>query len=892
MGNLIFNSISTEDLGLIIQAPPVYTFPSKDLSTEHVPGRNGDLIIDNKSYNNVDRVYSIASVFRPGTGFIANSQKIIEWLTSAKGYCRLEDSYDPLVYRLAEYQANNSLTNYYDQATAMNVTFNCKPQRYLKDGEKEVDFTGSEIVLENPTKEISLPYITISDITYSENDVILMTITNFDTSSVTSTITISQLPKNSMTIDSEEQTVFYKDDAGYIEDLNRYLNLNGSDFPKFLAGKNIISIAKYIKDSILIENYNNLIKRKQVVCAAKYQPYDAIVESNQEKFVVKSYNNLKLLKEEAYQCQAYLTLCDEKSEKYTFDSFNTLLQLNGQQCAFIGADSTLPDWLSLETTSDGKIKIFLNPDADVVKINDSLSGGFVMTSSDKKIYFIRAGRDHIIGNKEYKSSELINVTFYKAKINANFPELDIEYADMPSDWLQFNILYNEDTIDGRSPTKVQYKTNATGYYYTKQGLLVKKDTWKYISVSSEDKDKILGEASWSTWKRAFVSTSGTSISTTTTYPCKYLAEVPQYNNITTTTKDKDGNEKEEITNKVHFKVIALNDELTKIRFVAIDKGFYRVNDTDITNFSEVDKNNTIPSLNEYDTTKSCSIYFLGVAPDYSTEKEYPSWLNSQLKITPNKAGSTINPESIDFITNKYPSAYYRYSYTDSNGDTKLTDWKLIEGGKEIGVISPDTRTSVHPTDETYTLYMISELPQSFTYVDADGNEIKNIGFYDADNNLYTNNIPPEWLKVSLKKGAKDDGSEDHIKFDVAKAGYYKWDAGLVWIKYEIGKEIILSALDDDTTIYYMDEIPVYVDLKVVNSRVIEGITGNPETVKFTAKNDGYYRANTNTDWIFYHKNDDVVEVKVSEDTTIHYLTKSEENLSNIKMTIIPRWWML
>ena len=256
MGNLIFNSISTEDLGLIIQAPPVYTFPSKDLSTQHVPGRNGDLIIDNKSFNNVDRVYSIGSVFRPGTNFIANAQKIIEWLASSKGYCRLEDSYDSLVFRLAEYQASNSLTDYYGKATAINVTFNCKPQRYLKGGEKEVAFTGSEAVIENPTKETSLPRITISGITYTDKDVVLMTVSNFDTSSVTSTITISQLPKNSMVIDSEEQSVFYKDDAGHAEDLNRYLNLNGSDFPKVLAGKNKISIAKYVQEPKVIENYN------------------------------------------------------------------------------------------------------------------------------------------------------------------------------------------------------------------------------------------------------------------------------------------------------------------------------------------------------------------------------------------------------------------------------------------------------------------------------------------------------------------------------------------------------------------------------------------------------------------------------------------------------------
>ena len=890
MGNLIFNSISTEDLGLIIQAPPVYTFPSKDLSTQHVPGRNGDLIIDNKSFNNVDRVYSIGSVFRPGTNFIANAQKIIEWLASSKGYCRLEDSYDPLVFRLAEYQASNSLTDYYGKATAINVTFNCKPQRYLKGGEKEVAFTGSEAIIENPTKETSLPRITISGITYTDKDVVLMTVSNFDTSSVTSTITISQLPKNSMVIDSEEQSAFYKDDAGHAEDLNRYLNLNGSDFPKFLSGKNKISIAKYVQEPKVIENYNKLIKDKQIVCAAKYQPYDAIVESTQKKFVVKSYNNLKLLKEESYHCQAYLTLCDEKSKKYTFDSFNNLLKTNGQQCAFVGADSTLPEWLSMQTTEDGKIKIFLNPESDLVKITNTLSGGFVMTSSDKRIHFIRAGSNYIIGDKEYKPNEVISVTFYRAKLVNGYPELDITYTNMPN-WLNFVILYDDDKVDGRSPSKIQYKANADGYYYAKQGILVfKKETWKEILMSDPDKDKIIGEATWSTWKKAFV--SGTDISTTTTYPFKYLEEPPQYENIVETKKDKDGNEVEEITNAVHFTVVP-NSDLTKVSFKAVDAGYYRVNDSKIDTYSRVDKNINLPYLADYDSTKSCDIYYLQGTPNYSKEKDYPTWLENVIKITPaDNINTMINPTAVDFIANRSPAAYYRYSYKDDQGNIKLTDWKKVEAGKEIGVISPDTRTSVHPADESYTIYSIDELPQTFSYTDAAGNVIKDVGFYDANDNLYPGNIPPSWLKVSLKKGSKEDGSEDQIKFDVVDAGYYKWDAGLVWLKYSPEKEIVVSSLKDDTTIYYMDQLPSYLDLKVVDSRVIESTTGNPETVKFSAKLDGYYRANSNTDWTFYHANEDIVEAKVSEDTTIYYLTKSKDNLSGIKMTVIPRWWML
>ena len=73
------------------------------------------------------------------------------------------------------------------------------------------------------------------------------------------------MPKESITIDSEEQTVFNKDSNGIIEDLNKYINLNGSEFPKFLAGYNTVAVAKYIQKAPLIENYNNLIKNESTL---------------------------------------------------------------------------------------------------------------------------------------------------------------------------------------------------------------------------------------------------------------------------------------------------------------------------------------------------------------------------------------------------------------------------------------------------------------------------------------------------------------------------------------------------------------------------------------------------------------------------------------------------
>ena len=168
MGTIIFNGISSKDLNIVIQTSPEYTYPQKDYETIHIQGRTGDLQIDLKSYQNVERSYYIAQIFRPNTNFVHNVEKIVSWLHSASGYARLEDSYDPDVFRLASYKESGSLANLLDEATSAQIRFDCKPQRYLKIGEIASTVTGSIsegtmtalwVNLPNPTDQIAKPLI-------------------------------------------------------------------------------------------------------------------------------------------------------------------------------------------------------------------------------------------------------------------------------------------------------------------------------------------------------------------------------------------------------------------------------------------------------------------------------------------------------------------------------------------------------------------------------------------------------------------------------------------------------------------------------------------------------------------------------------------------------------
>lgn len=169
MGVVTFNGKSTTDYGLVVQFIPPYEFPEREYQTVDVPGRNGDLILDKGSYRNVERTYSFAKALESNKSFTEQANEIVSWLNSAKGYARLQDTYetdkngDPLYYRMAFFKSEGSLSNFYDTATVIDVTFECKPQRWLLKGEKDIPVTSSPFDLPiNPTQYDANPIITMT----------------------------------------------------------------------------------------------------------------------------------------------------------------------------------------------------------------------------------------------------------------------------------------------------------------------------------------------------------------------------------------------------------------------------------------------------------------------------------------------------------------------------------------------------------------------------------------------------------------------------------------------------------------------------------------------------------------------------------------------------------
>ena len=159
LGGVTYNNISSNELGLIVQATPSYTYAEKNITFQHIAGRNGDLAINSKCYKNTARTYYFAKVFKPGDTYIGSAKTITQWLHSADNYVRLEDTYEPDFFRMALYKDSGSFTNYYDTATAFEITFECKPQKWLKTGDVLLDL--DNLTITNPTNFDASPIFEI-----------------------------------------------------------------------------------------------------------------------------------------------------------------------------------------------------------------------------------------------------------------------------------------------------------------------------------------------------------------------------------------------------------------------------------------------------------------------------------------------------------------------------------------------------------------------------------------------------------------------------------------------------------------------------------------------------------------------------------------------------------
>lgn len=243
-----YNGRDSREFPIYITSKNSFDKPERDVSIVEVPGRNGDIIIDNGKFKNLKIDYGLKFVAENFTGwdnydFISSYNKISEWLKPTAEYYNLTDSYDPNYYRKACLKSSIKLKQLHYDIGAFNVSFSCKPYRYRFDGEDVIQLTSGRTIT-NPESEFSLPLIRVYST--SDGDVTF----KITTDSGFLAFLIMDV-EGYVDIDSEAMNV-YKGSSNYN---NNYVQ---SSFPKLAPGENAIEFTSNVQSMNIIPRWRTL----------------------------------------------------------------------------------------------------------------------------------------------------------------------------------------------------------------------------------------------------------------------------------------------------------------------------------------------------------------------------------------------------------------------------------------------------------------------------------------------------------------------------------------------------------------------------------------------------------------------------------------------------------
>lgn len=159
-GLFVYGGEASSDYGMVISEAPAFEKPSRKNTVYNVPGRNGSILFQEDAFNDVSRSYKLWLAKDSEKDLDECVRAFTGWIYSITGYNRLEDSFEPEVYRLAYFNGGQDITNELTQYGETTLTFTCRPERFYKSGELPIAVTNGTKI-NNSTKFSSRPLIHI-----------------------------------------------------------------------------------------------------------------------------------------------------------------------------------------------------------------------------------------------------------------------------------------------------------------------------------------------------------------------------------------------------------------------------------------------------------------------------------------------------------------------------------------------------------------------------------------------------------------------------------------------------------------------------------------------------------------------------------------------------------
>ena len=159
------DNVLSSEFNLYISGNGVFNAPEPDIEQISVPGRNGDLIISNNRYKNINVTYPAFVI----DSLAENVDSIKAWLLSNVGYRKLEDTYNPKYFRMGRAVGSLEVESIVQKMGVFEIAFDCKPQRFLKQGQEKIVLDKASKII-NPELFPALPYMKV----YGTGDVNLI----------------------------------------------------------------------------------------------------------------------------------------------------------------------------------------------------------------------------------------------------------------------------------------------------------------------------------------------------------------------------------------------------------------------------------------------------------------------------------------------------------------------------------------------------------------------------------------------------------------------------------------------------------------------------------------------------------------------------------------------
>lgn len=150
-GHIYFNGQDSYELGIIVEEVPDLSRPQRKHDVYIVPGRSGTIVDQYDAYENIEKKYKIwfADDFYSNLYSPAKAREVAAWLYSADGYQRIEDDFEPDFYRLGYFVGPLDIQNILQKYGKATITFNCRPERYSKNGEDWITASSGTVIKNN-----------------------------------------------------------------------------------------------------------------------------------------------------------------------------------------------------------------------------------------------------------------------------------------------------------------------------------------------------------------------------------------------------------------------------------------------------------------------------------------------------------------------------------------------------------------------------------------------------------------------------------------------------------------------------------------------------------------------------------------------------------------------